>query len=87
MAVTWWRVCWAELMMQRDGKYLRTLRLWIFVHDGVTVKAAELIRKHGILWSSIAELDGLLKDVGLRKLPELEEDSGVMNMLSMLPEN
>ncbi len=66
----------AEMMMQRDGKYLRTPRLWIFAYNGVTAKAAELIRKHGILWSSRAELDGLLKKVGLRKLPELEEKSG-----------
>jgi hypothetical protein len=63
----------AEIVKERKEGVLETLRLWIFAHNGVTGKAAELIRQHGILWSSRAELDGLLQAVNLRKLPELEE--------------
>ncbi|OQY60531.1 MAG: hypothetical protein B6245_01100 [Desulfobacteraceae bacterium 4572_88] len=63
----------AEILRKRKGDDLRTLRLWIFAHDGLSSGAAELVRQHGILWSSRAELDGLLREVSLRKLPELEE--------------
>ena len=63
----------AEILRERKGDDLRTLRLWIFSHDGLTGKVLELVREHGILWSSRAELDGLLREVNLRKLPELEE--------------
>jgi len=65
----------AEILRERKGDDLRTLRLWIFSHDGLTGKVLELVREHGILWSSRAELDGLLREVNLRKLPELEETS------------
>lgn len=62
----------AEILRQREGEDLRILRLWIFAHNGVTQKAEKLIRQNGILWSARAELDGLLKVAGLRKLPKLE---------------
>lgn len=63
----------AEMMIQREGKYLKSIRLWIFSYNGLTGKAADLVHEHGILWSSRDELNGLLKEVGLRKLPKLEE--------------
>ncbi|MDM8521766.1 hypothetical protein QUF80_00180 [Desulfococcaceae bacterium HSG8] len=65
----------AEILRERKGDDLKTLRLWIFAHNGLTGKAKELIREHGILWSSREELDGLLREVNLRKLPELERET------------
>jgi hypothetical protein len=64
----------AEILRERKGDDLETLRLWIFAHDGLTRKAERIwSAEHGILWSSRAELDGLLREVNLRKLPELED--------------
>ncbi|MCP4692457.1 MAG: hypothetical protein GY859_30720, partial [Desulfobacterales bacterium] len=63
----------ADIVKEREGKYLKTLRLWLFAYDGVTGEAEELMRQNGVLWSTRAELDELLKLVNLRKLPEIEE--------------
>ncbi|MDM8538444.1 hypothetical protein QUF70_16940, partial [Desulfobacterales bacterium HSG17] len=52
------------------------LRMWLFAHDGLTRPALEYAIKHGILWSSRKELDKLLEHVGLRRLPELDVESG-----------
>ncbi len=49
----------------------RTLRLWLFAYSGLTPKAKGFARKHGIFWSSKAELNELLRLLGLRELPEL----------------
>jgi hypothetical protein len=64
----------AAEVRRREGEYLRTLRLWIFAHDGVTKEAERLMRKHHILWSSRVELDALLEEVNLRKLPVIEDE-------------
>ncbi len=65
----------AEIVREREGEDLKTLRLWIFAHDGVTQKAEELIRENGILWSTRQDLDGLLEAVNLRKLPVVEDNA------------
>ncbi len=56
----------------KDGQERRTIRLWLFSHDGLTQKAKTFARENGILWSAREEIDALLEYVGLRKLPELE---------------
>ncbi len=61
----------AEIVRDRKKEVLKTLRLWIFAHDGVTGPAEELMRQNGMLWSTRADLDKLLETVKLRKLPEL----------------
>ncbi len=49
----------------------RTLRMWIFAHEGLTGPAKTFVEEHGILWSSRKEFDELLEHVGLRPLPDL----------------
>ena len=61
-----------EIVKEREGEYLETLRLWLFAHNGVTEKAAELMRECGVLWSDGEDLNNLLEMVGLRRLPELD---------------
>ena len=60
-----------EEVRRREEAILRRLRLWLFAHDGVSGEAKRLLEQHGVLWSSRAELDGLLEAVQLRKLPLL----------------
>ncbi|MFQ5615905.1 MAG: hypothetical protein ACE5GO_05535, partial [Anaerolineales bacterium] len=60
-----------EEVRRREGETLRTLRLWLFAHDGVTEEARQLLAQHQVLWSSRPELDALLEEVQLRKLPVL----------------
>ncbi len=64
----------AQEVRRREEETLRTLRLWLFAYDGVTEKARRLMEQHGVLWSSRAELDALLDEVKLRKLPLIEEE-------------
>ncbi len=61
-----------EIMKEREGDGLETLRLWLFAHNGVTEKAADLMRENGVLWSDGADLNNLLEMVGLRRLPDLD---------------
>ncbi len=61
----------AKIVREREGEGVKTIRLWIFSHDGATGPAKELMKQHGILWSTRAELDELLEAVKLRKLPML----------------
>ncbi len=63
----------AEIEKEREKEYLKTLRLWIFSHGGATGPAIELMKQHGVLWSTRTELDGLLEMVKLRKLPVLDK--------------
>ncbi|MCD4786676.1 MAG: hypothetical protein K8R09_00480 [Desulfobacterales bacterium] len=56
------------------GEGLQILRLWFFAHDGFTEEAEALMLKNGVLWSVRENLDGLLKHVGLRQLPELADE-------------
>jgi len=60
-----------EVVQDREGEDLEHLNLWMFSYAGVTPKAADLMKKKGILWSSKDDLNALLEYVGLRKLPEL----------------
>lgn len=65
----------AEIVKQRKGNDLDTLRIWFFAHDGFTEKAEALLQKHNVLWSTRTELDALLEEVKLRKLPVIENTS------------
>jgi hypothetical protein len=64
----------AEIVKQRKGDTLRTLRVWLFAHDGVTKQAEALLQQHQVLWSTRADLDALLEHANLRKLPVIEGD-------------
>ena len=57
-----------EVMREMKPK---TLRMWIFAHNGLNGKAETFAREHGILWSSRREFDELLAHLGLRPLPNL----------------
>jgi hypothetical protein len=65
----------AEIVKQRKGEKLETLRIWFFAHDGFTKQAEALLQKHHVLWSTRADLDALLEHVNLRKLPVIEGES------------
>ena len=49
----------------------RTLRKWIFAHEGLTEDALALAQQEGVFWSTREQLDGLLTYLDLRKLPNL----------------
>ncbi len=66
----------AEIVKERKGKLLKTLRLWLFAYDGVTGEAEELMRQNGALWSTKADLDEPLELANLRKLPKIESENG-----------
>lgn len=61
-----------EIIKEREGKYLKTLRLWLFSYQGVTINAEVLMREHGVLWSVPNDLNRLLEPAGLRNLPEFD---------------
>ena len=52
----------------------RTLRLWLFAYSGLTPQAQAFAREHNILWSSKAEMNELLRLLGLRDLPDVSLD-------------
>lgn len=52
-----------------EGEHPFGLKLWLFVHNGVTPEAEALLRKHQIYWSTRTDLDALIKETGLRPLP------------------
>jgi len=52
----------------------RTLRLWLFAYSGLTPKARQFAHAHNILWSSKAEMNELLRLLGLRDLPDASLD-------------
>lgn len=58
----------------REERDPRTLRLWVFAYSGFTPEAEALAREHGILWSSKAEFNELLRLLGLREIPELSPE-------------
>lgn len=64
----------ADLAREVEGEGLQILRVWFFAHDGFTEEAEALMREKGMFWSSRQDLDGLLKEVGLRQLPELADE-------------
>jgi len=61
-----------ELVREKMGKNLRSLTLWLFAGNGVTVNARKLLEDNNILWSTKEELNALLENSGLRKLPEID---------------
>jgi len=60
----------AEIVRQRKGEDLGTLRIWFFAYDGFTEQAEALMRRHKMLWSTGIELNALLEHIGLRALPD-----------------
>jgi len=54
------------------GKDLKKITLWLFASNGVTENAKKLMEEKGILWSTKENLNDLLKDSDLRKLPEFD---------------
>jgi len=61
-----------ELVKEKIGKNIRNLTLWLFASSGVTVNAKKRLENNNILWSTKVELNALLEDSGLRKLPEID---------------
>jgi len=61
-----------NLVKEKRGKELRELTLWLFASNGVTENAKKLIEKNGILWSTKEDLNALLVNSDLRKLPEID---------------
>ncbi len=61
----------AQADLVRKDMDPRTLRMWIFAHNGLTGPALKFAKKHGIFWSSRKEFDELLVHLGLRPLPDL----------------
>ncbi len=64
----------ADIVRQREGEDLRTLRVWLFAANGVSTPARNLLEDEGVLWSTRADLDALLELNGLRPLPDLDAD-------------
>jgi len=65
----------AEIIRQRRGEDLETLRIWLFAANGVTTPAKKLMDEQGVLWSDRSDLDELLDRVGLRRLPGLDAET------------
>ena len=61
----------ADLVRDAEGEGLQVLRLWFFAHDGFTEEAEALMRDKDVFWSVRKDLDALLKEAGLRQLPDL----------------
>ena len=60
-----------RLLREKEGPGLEILRLWFFAHDGFTPEAEALMAEKGVLWSSRADLNGLLSLAGLKQLPDV----------------
>ncbi len=61
-----------ELVREKMGKNVRSVTLWIFASSGVTGNAKKRLEDNSVLWSTKAELNALLEDSGLRRLPEID---------------
>jgi hypothetical protein len=72
----------AEVLREAEGEGLETMRAWFFSHDGFTGKAEVLMKEKGMLWSVREDLDGLLKSVGLRCLPNIMNKKGIEESVS-----
>ncbi len=53
-----------------DGDRPLTIHVWLFAHNGVTPDAEAFLREHAIYWSTRADLDWLIQEIGLRPLPK-----------------
>jgi hypothetical protein len=60
------------LVKEKFGKKLRSIRLWLFSASGVTKNAKKRLEENNVLWSTKADLNALLEDSGLRKLPDID---------------
>jgi len=60
------------LVREKMGKNVRSVTLWIFASTGVTENAKKWLADKSVLWSTKAELNALLEDSGLRRLPEID---------------
>ncbi len=67
----------AEAVREAEGEGLETLKVWFSACDGFTDEAEGLMKEKGILWSTMADFDGLLNSVGLRQLPNLADEKEV----------
>ncbi|KPA19149.1 ATPase domain protein, prokaryote domain protein [Candidatus Magnetomorum sp. HK-1] len=61
-----------NLIKKKRGEDLKNLTLWLFASNGVTEDAKKIMAENGILWSTKENLNALLIDSGLRKLPDIE---------------
>jgi len=61
-----------DIVKEIRGKDLKKLTLWLFASNGVTENAKKFMENNGILWSTKENLNDLLKDSDLRKLPEID---------------
>ncbi|CAN2039276.1 ATPase domain protein, prokaryote domain protein [Candidatus Magnetomoraceae bacterium gMMP-15] len=61
-----------SLLKEKRGEKLDSLTLWLFASSGVTEGAKKMIKENGILLSTKENLNALLIDSGLRKLPEID---------------
>ncbi len=50
------------------------MRLWLFAYSGLTQQAKNFAGDHQILWSSREGLNALLDILGLRPLPESNDN-------------
>ncbi len=55
----------------REDTNAITVTPWIFAYAGLTAEAEDSAASEGVLWSDLADFNGLLVHVGLRCLPEL----------------
>ncbi|MDL1964334.1 MAG: hypothetical protein LWW98_08395 [Deltaproteobacteria bacterium] len=67
----------ADLVSEAEGEGLQVLRIWFFANDGFTEEAETLMREKGMLWSVRNDLNELLNEVGLRRLPDLAKEYDV----------
>ncbi len=49
------------------------MSLWLFAYNGVTPGAAKLLKERGVYWSTREDLDWLIRETGLRRLPDIPE--------------
>ncbi|MCP4348363.1 MAG: hypothetical protein GY795_22985, partial [Desulfobacterales bacterium] len=56
-----------------EGERPFAMRLWLFAYGGVTKEAETLLSEHDIYWSDRTDLEWLIRETGLRKLPEFVE--------------
>ena len=61
-----------NLIKKKRGDDLKNLTQWLFASKGFTEDAKKIMEENGILWSTKENLNDLLIDSGLRKLPDIE---------------
>jgi len=61
-----------KLVREKMGKNVRSITLWLFASNGVTEHAKKRLEDNSVLWSTKTELNALLENSGLRRLPEID---------------